>query len=83
MNKDGVLEELCCYLGPKKNKNTKKIWWSTEYPVATGRQRKCDTISGRISCLAPNLRAKTSKILFIYSLTMISLTKLLAAQTLG
>ena len=57
MNKDGVLEELCGYLGPKKDKNTKKIWWSSEHPVATGRQRKCDTISGRISCLAPNSRA--------------------------
>ena len=57
MNKDGVLEELCGYLGPKKDKNTKKIWWSLEHPVATGRQRKCDTISGRISCLAPKSRA--------------------------
>ena len=26
MNKDGVLEEFCGYLGPKKDKNTKKIW---------------------------------------------------------
>ena len=25
MNKDGVLEELCCYLGPKKDKNTKSF----------------------------------------------------------
>ena len=57
MNKDGVLEELCCYLGPKKDKNTKKIWSSLEHPLATGRQRKCDTISGRISFLAPNSRA--------------------------
>ena len=57
MNKDGVLEELCGYLGPKKDKHTKKIWWSSEHLVATGRQQKCDTISGRISCLAPNSRA--------------------------
>ena len=56
MNKDGVLEELCGYLGPKKDKNTKKIWQSSERPVATGRQRKCDTISGRISCLVLNSR---------------------------
>ena len=28
MNRDGVLEKLCGYLGPKKDKNTKKIWWS-------------------------------------------------------
>ena len=26
MNKDGVLEEFCGYLAPKKDKNTKKIW---------------------------------------------------------
>ena len=57
MNEDGVLEELSGYLGPKKDKNTKKIWWSSEHPVATGRQRKCDTISDRISFLAPNSRA--------------------------
>ena len=38
MNKDGVLEELCGYLGPKKNKKTKKIRWSSENPVATSRQ---------------------------------------------
>ena len=64
MNKDGVLEKLCGYLGTKKNKNTKKIWWSLEHPVATGRQRKCDTISGRISCLAPNSRANTFHLYF-------------------
>ena len=57
MNKHGVLEELCGYIGPKKDKNTKKIWWSSEHLEATGRQRKCDTIWGKISCLAPNSRA--------------------------
>ena len=57
MNKNDLLEELCGYLGPKKDKNTKKTWWSSEHPAATGRLRKQDTISGRISCLAPNSRA--------------------------
>ena len=57
INKDDVLEELCGFLGPKKDKNTKKIWWSSEYPVTTGRQQKCDTISCRIRCLVPNSRA--------------------------
>ena len=52
--KDGVLDELCCYLGPTKEKNTKKIWWSSEHSVTTGGQQKCDTISGRIRCLPPN-----------------------------
>ena len=57
MNKAGVLEETCGYLGPKKDKNTKKICWSLEHPAATGKQPKCDTILGRTSCLAPNSRA--------------------------
>ena len=87
MNKDGVLEEFCGYLGPKKDKNTKKIWWSSEHLVATGRQRKCDTISGRISSLSPNSRGNNigniSKVLSIYAFIMISWTKFLTAQTLG
>ena len=48
---------LVGYLGRKKAKNTKKIWWSSEHTVATGRQRKCNNISGRISYLALNSRA--------------------------
>ena len=51
------MEKLCGYLSPQKDKITKKICWSSEHPVATGRQRKCDIISGRISRLAPNSRA--------------------------
>ena len=56
MNKNVVLEKLRGYLGPKKEKNTKKIWWSSEHPVASVRQQKCDKVLGRISCLAPNSR---------------------------
>ena len=56
MNKDGVSEELCGHLGPKEDKNTKEIYWISGHPVVTGRQQKCNTISGRISCLAPNSR---------------------------
>ena len=51
------MEEFCGYLGRKKYKNTAKIWCSSEHPLTTARQRKCDTISSRISCLAPNSRA--------------------------
>ena len=40
MNKNDLLEELCGYLGPKKDKNTKKTWWSSEHPAATDRLRK-------------------------------------------
>ena len=28
LNKDDVLDELCSYLGARKEKNTKKIWYS-------------------------------------------------------
>ena len=42
----------------KARRKHKKILWSSEHPVATGTQQKCDTISGRISCLAPASRAK-------------------------
>ena len=28
ISEDGALEELCSYLGPKKDKNTSEIWWS-------------------------------------------------------
>ena len=56
MNKDGVSEELCGHLGPKEDKNTKEIYWISGHPVVTGRQQKCNTISGRISCLAPYSR---------------------------
>ena len=55
------MEEFFGYLGPKKVKNTKKIWWSSENLEATGRQRKCNNDSGRISCLAPNSRANKSE----------------------
>ena len=62
MSKDGALEEICVYLDPTKGKNTKKIWWSSEHPVTTCRQQKCNTILGRISCLVPNSRANIENI---------------------
>ena len=50
------MEELCGYLGPKKDKKTSKIWWISKYLVATGRERKFDTILDRSSCFAQNSR---------------------------
>ena len=34
MNKDDVLEEIYGHLAPKKDKNTKKIWWNSVHLVA-------------------------------------------------
>ena len=44
------------YLGPKKTKN-KKILWTSDQPVTTSRQGRCDTITGRRSCLVPSTKA--------------------------
>ena len=45
----------------KERQNTKKIWWSSEHPVVTSRQQRCNIISGRISCLSPNSRAENTE----------------------
>ena len=44
-------------------KKNKKIFLTSEQPVTTGRQRRCDTIAGRTSCLAPNTKAKEIEII--------------------
>ena len=33
------------------------IFWTSKQPVTTGRQRRCDTVIGRTSCLVPNTKA--------------------------
>ena len=57
MNREGNFEEYVGYLGPKNGKKT------SEQPVTTCRQRRCDTIAGRTSCLAPNTKAKEIEII--------------------
>ena len=46
LNKDGCWETFVGYLGPKSNKATKKIFWSSDVPSCSGRQRQCDIIPG-------------------------------------
>ena len=41
----------------RKTKTKIKFGGNSEHPVATGRQRKWNIFSSRISCLAPNSRA--------------------------
>ena len=42
LQRNCIHEKIWCfgrgYLGPKKDKHTKKNQWSSEHPVATGRQ---------------------------------------------
>ena len=56
-NKDGVWENFVVILAQTKTETPPKNWWSLEHPVATGIQRKCDTISDGISCHALHSRA--------------------------
>ena len=52
LNRKIKFEKYVGYLGPKNNKKFKKIFWISEQR----RQRKCDTITGRTSCLVPNTK---------------------------
>ena len=41
----GVAEDLArAFLGPKKNPNTKNIFWTNKKPSNAGRQRACDVL---------------------------------------
>ena len=57
VNRTRKFETFTGYLGPKTNKNTKKILWDSEFPSVTGRQRTCDTIHRPIICLLSNTKA--------------------------
>ena len=46
LNKDGCWETFVGSLGPKSNKATKKIFWSSDVHSCSGRQRQCDIIPG-------------------------------------
>lgn len=43
LNGEGKWKTLTGYLGPKKDKNTKTITWTSHFPLQ-GRQRTCDVI---------------------------------------
>ena len=57
VNRNGNFETFTGYLGPKTNKNTETIWWESEFPSVTGRQRTWYTIHWPISCLFWNTKA--------------------------
>ena len=46
LNKYGCWEIFVGYLGPKSNKATEKILWSSDVPSCSGRQRQCEIIPG-------------------------------------
>ena len=61
INVNGHWESLTGYLGPKTDKKTKTITWTSTLPSQTGRQRRCDAITEQISCLKGAARNVTSE----------------------
>ena len=61
LNREGNFEEYVEYLSPKNDKKNKIIFWTSEQLVTTGRQRRCDTITGRTSCLVSNTKHQILK----------------------
>ena len=51
INRNGHWKILTGYLGPKTDKKTETITWTSALPSQTGRQRRCDVITEQISCL--------------------------------
>ena len=48
-------------MGPVKDPKTEKVYWVSDPPNDVGRQRACDTVKGRGSCMLPNTAAKTAE----------------------
>ena len=61
VNKHGNFETFTGYMRPVKDLRTKKVYWVSDPPNDVGRQRACDTVKGRVSCILPNTAAKTAK----------------------
>ena len=61
INVKGHWETPTGYLGPKTDKKTKTITWTSTLPSQTGRQRRCDAITEQISCLKGAARNVTSE----------------------
>ena len=61
INGNGHWETLAGYLGPKTDKKTETITWTSTLPSQTGRQRRYDVITEQISCLKGAARNVTSE----------------------
>ena len=92
LNWEKKFEEYVAYLGPKNGKKkkinktkqkSKKIFCTSEQPGTTGRQRRCDPITERMSCLVQNTKAaeiEKQKKTFTYFLMRIYWIKLQIIQ---
>lgn len=45
-------------MGPKSNPKTEKVHRVSDPPIGVGRQRACNTIKGKESCLLPHSGAE-------------------------
>ena len=61
INGNGHWETLTGYLGPKTDKKSETITWTSTLPSQTGRQRRCDVITAQILCLKSAARNVTSE----------------------
>ena len=51
VNKNGNFETFTEYMGLEKDPKTEKLYWVSDPPNDVGRQRACDTVKGRVSCI--------------------------------
>ena len=77
INRKGQWEKLTGYLGPKTNKNTKAISWTSDFPTQ-GRQRACDIINigdnpGTLLGAARNIDTIENKLNFLFDDQMLDL----------
>ena len=61
VNRHGNFETFTGYMGPVKDPKTEKVYWVSDSPNDVGRQRACDIVKGRISCILPNTAARTAE----------------------
>ena len=61
VNKHGNFETSTGYMGQVKDLETENVYWVSDPPNDIGRQRACDTVKGRVSCILPDTAEKTAE----------------------
>ena len=48
-------------MGSVKDPKTEKVYWVSDPSNDVGRQRACDSVKAKVSCILPNTAAKTAE----------------------